>query len=121
VPRLRQVFGEDIGKFELVVNQWHDEAGIRMKDLIGAIGMKKFAQVPFDPTFTYVSNQQRPFVLEKPNATSDAIVSMAVRFFRRSRPSGCVRAAASTATPRRFRRRNAARGWACESRCSGSS
>jgi len=81
VPRLRQVFGEDIGKFELVVNQWHDEAGIRMKDLIGAIGMKKFAQVPFDPTFTYVSNQQRPFVLEKPNATSDAIVSMAVRFF----------------------------------------
>lgn len=81
VPRLRQAFGEGIGKFELVVNQWSEEAGIRMKDLITAIGMKKFAQVPYDPAITYVSNQQRPFVLEKPNPTADAIVSMAVRFF----------------------------------------
>jgi hypothetical protein len=37
--------------------------------------------VPYDPLFTYVNNQQRPFVLEKPNPTSDAVVSMAVRFF----------------------------------------
>ncbi len=81
VPRLKQAFGEGIGKFELVINQWGKEAGIRMKDLIGAIGMKKFAQVPYDPTFTYANNQQRPFVLEKPNLTSDAIVSMAARFF----------------------------------------
>lgn len=81
VPRLQQAFGEGIGKFELVINQWSDEAGIRMKELITTIGMKKFAQVPYDPTFTYFNNQQKPFVLEKPNPTSDAIVSMAVRFF----------------------------------------
>ncbi|HOU12803.1 MAG TPA: AAA family ATPase [Anaerolineae bacterium] len=81
VPRLKQTFGEDIGKFELVINQWSEEAGIRSKDLITSIGMKKFAQVPYDPLFTYANNQQRPFVLDKPNPTSDAIVSMAVRFF----------------------------------------
>ncbi len=81
VPHLKQVFGEDIGKFELVINQWSAEAGIRSKDLITSIGMKKFAQVPYDPQFTYANNQQRPLVLEKPNPTSDAIVSMAARFF----------------------------------------
>ncbi len=81
VPRLKQAFGEDIGKFELVINQWSDAAGIRLKDLIAAIGMKKFAQVPYDPALTYANNQQRPLVLDKPNPTSDAIVSMAVRFF----------------------------------------
>lgn len=81
VPRLKQVFGEDIGKFELVINQWSEEAGIRSKDLVTTIGMKKFAQVPYDPLFTYANNQKKPLVLEKPNPTSDAIVSMAVRFF----------------------------------------
>ncbi len=81
VPRLKQVFGEDIGKFELVINQWSAEAGIKMKDVITAIGMKKFAQVPYDPLFTYANNQKKPLVLDKPNPTSDAIVSMAVRFF----------------------------------------
>ncbi len=81
VPRLKQGFGEGIGKFELVINQWSAEAGIKMKDLITTIGMKKFGQVPYDAAFTHANNQRRPFVLDKPNPTSDAIVSMATRFF----------------------------------------
>ena len=81
VPHLKQTFGEGIGKFELVINQWSTEAGLKMKELISTIGMKKFAQVPYDPQFTYSNNHKLPFVLEKPNPTSDAIVSMAVRFY----------------------------------------
>jgi pilus assembly protein CpaE len=81
VPQLKQTFGEDIGKFELVINQWSTEAGLKLKDVISTIGMKKFAQVPYDPQFTYSNNHQMPFVLDKPNPTSDAIVSMAVRFY----------------------------------------
>ncbi len=81
VPQLKQTFGEGIGKFELVINQWSTEAGLKLKDVINTIGMKKFAQVPYDSQFTYSNNHQTPFVLEKPNPTSDAIVSMAVRFY----------------------------------------
>jgi MinD-like ATPase involved in chromosome partitioning or flagellar assembly len=82
VPSLREVFGERVGKFELIVNQWTEEAGIRMKDLIDVIGMKKFGSVPYDPRYTYSGNMQTPFVLDqKPNPTSDAIVTMAARYF----------------------------------------
>lgn len=81
VPRLKQAFGEGVGKFELVINQWTDQAGLRMREIIEFIGMKKFGTIPYDLEYTYAGNQQRPFVLEKPNPTSDAIVSMANRFF----------------------------------------
>ncbi len=104
VPRLKQTFGEDIGKFELVINQWSVEAGLKMKELISTIGMKKFAQVPYDPQFTYSNNHKLPFVLEKPNPTSDAIVSMAARFFPSLAPKwvsrgGCIEGEAAAFKP----------------------
>ena len=81
VPGLRQTFGR-AEKFELVINQWNPEAGLRLGEIIQLIGMKKFGEVPYDPTYSRSGNDQKPFILDtKPNPTSDAIVSMAARFF----------------------------------------
>ncbi len=81
VPDLQQVFGQ-ADKFELVINQWTPEAGIKLGELVKVIGMRKFAEVPYDPTYSLSGNLQKPFILDaKPNPTSDAIVGMAARFF----------------------------------------
>jgi len=88
VPALRRAFGQAYGKFHLLVNQWSEEAGLSLKDIVGVISdMPLEMTIPWDREVTYVLNRQEFLVLQKEiGPAADAIVTLASGLFPPLKP-----------------------------------
>lgn len=76
LPVLRKAFGDGVGKFELLLNMWREDVGIRMREFVEVVGLKKFGEIPFDPQVPLQNNLGKPYALEKPGPWSDALASL---------------------------------------------
>ena len=88
IPALRRAFGQSYGKFHLVVNQWREEAGISLKDVVSIItDMPLEMTIPWDPKATYLLNRQAFLVLQDEIGPAvDAIVTLAAGLFPPLKP-----------------------------------
>ena len=82
LPPLRDTFGS-LDKFELIINRWDEAYGVDQRELLSALQMKKFGQLPDNPKRCIRSiNAHTPLVLDREiGDVADAVMTLTTNFF----------------------------------------
>ena len=81
---LRKQIAIEPERFRLLINMWDESLGLSARELVERTKLPEFARIPYDGSLSVHKslNYAKPFVLEKPNPVSDALINAVAGIYR---------------------------------------